>query len=56
MQQITPHESIEMKVIGCNQGVPRITWTEEEVQKMNVIEELQLAVIGKYSYSQNWKS
>lgn len=31
-------------------GIPRITWTEEEVKRMNTIENLQYAVIGKFSY------
>ncbi|KAG5605343.1 hypothetical protein H5410_026835 [Solanum commersonii] len=31
-------------------GIPRISWIEEEVDKMNVIEGLQFAVIGKFSY------
>lgn len=30
--------------------MPRITWTEEEVDRMNVIENLQYAIIGKFSY------
>ncbi|WMV25600.1 hypothetical protein MTR67_018985 [Solanum verrucosum] len=39
-----------MKQIQYVEGVPRITWTEEEVNRMNVIENLQFAVIGKFSY------
>lgn len=31
-------------------GVPRITWTNKEVNKMNIIEDLQLAIIEKFSY------
>lgn len=46
----TPQESIKIKAVGYNDGVPRITWIEEEVQKMNVIEKLQFGVIGKFSY------
>lgn len=43
-------ESIDLKSLTYKDGVPRITWTEEEVAKMNIIEDLQLAVIGKISY------
>lgn len=31
-------------------GIPRVTWTKEEVTKMNVMENLQYAIIGKFSY------
>ncbi|PHU19617.1 hypothetical protein BC332_10768 [Capsicum chinense] len=31
-------------------GIPRVKWTEEEVDRMNVIEGLQFAVVGKFSY------
>ncbi|KAG5602026.1 hypothetical protein H5410_033396 [Solanum commersonii] len=29
---------------------PRIVWTEKEVDRMNIIENLQYAVVGKFSY------
>lgn len=41
---------VPIKEVEYNNGVPRIKWTEEEVEKMNVIEELPLAVIGKKNY------
>ncbi|KAK6784982.1 hypothetical protein RDI58_018437 [Solanum bulbocastanum] len=31
-------------------SIPRITWTEDEVRRMIIIENLQYAVIGKFSY------
>ncbi|KAG5575476.1 hypothetical protein H5410_055610 [Solanum commersonii] len=36
--------------MDTSRGVPRITWTEEEVDRMNVIENLQYGIIGKFSY------
>lgn len=39
-----------MKTIEYNNIVQRITWTEEKVQRMNALEELQSIVIGKYSF------
>ncbi|KAH0671224.1 hypothetical protein KY289_025717 [Solanum tuberosum] len=38
-------ESIPLKTVEYSNGIPRISWTEEEVDKMNVIEGLQFAVI-----------
>ncbi|KAG5577322.1 hypothetical protein H5410_057456 [Solanum commersonii] len=32
------------------EGIPQIKWTEEEVNRMNQIEELQFAVIGKFTH------
>lgn len=46
--------AISMKQLKYVEGIPRITWTEEEVHKMNIIENLQYAVIGKFSYG--WPS
>ncbi|WMV33721.1 hypothetical protein MTR67_027106 [Solanum verrucosum] len=37
----------EVSVVG---GIPQIKWTEEEVEMMNQIEDLQFAVIGKLTY------
>lgn len=41
---------IPMKNIIFVNGIPRVVWTEEEVDRMNVIEELQFAIVGKFSY------
>lgn len=43
-------DSIPIKKLTYNAGIPRVVWTEEEVDRMNVIENLQYAVIGKFSY------
>ncbi|KAG5568397.1 hypothetical protein H5410_064587 [Solanum commersonii] len=32
------------------EGVPHVKWTEEEVDRMNRIENLQYAVVGKFTY------
>lgn len=31
-------------------GTPRVRWTKEEVDRMNIIEDLTYAVVGKFSY------
>ncbi|KAH0665012.1 hypothetical protein KY285_026218 [Solanum tuberosum] len=49
-QQPNEVDPIPIKHIQYVEGVPRITWTEEEVDRMNVTENLQFAVIGKFSY------
>uniref|UniRef100_M1DGV0 Uncharacterized protein n=1 Tax=Solanum tuberosum TaxID=4113 RepID=M1DGV0_SOLTU len=43
------HDSIrrEFTLVG---GIPQIKWTEEEVDRMNQIEELQFAVVGKFTH------
>lgn len=33
-----------------NNGIPCVTWTEEEIRSMNISQNLQYAVVGKYSY------
>lgn len=43
-------EPIPIKKPTYHDGIPRITWTEEEVKLMNTIENLQYTVIGKFSY------
>lgn len=43
-------ENIAIKLVIYIAGVPRITWTNKEVNKMNIIEDLQLAIIEKFSY------
>ncbi|KAG5595667.1 hypothetical protein H5410_036899, partial [Solanum commersonii] len=45
---VTPIPSKQPSYIN---GIPRITWTEDEVRQMNTIENLQYAVIGKFSYA-----
>ncbi|KAG5610931.1 hypothetical protein H5410_022212 [Solanum commersonii] len=52
----TPHRRnhgavppIQMKQIQYVERVPRIIWKGEEVNRMNVLENLQFAVIGKFS-------
>lgn len=39
-------DSIGIKPVEYKNGVPRVTQTKEEVQKMNVLEDLHLVVIG----------
>lgn len=34
-------ETIPIKKLSYNNGVPRIVWTEKEVERMNTIENLQ---------------
>ncbi|KAG5599716.1 hypothetical protein H5410_031086 [Solanum commersonii] len=43
-------QSITIKPISFINGIPRVIWTKEEVKKMNIMENLQLAVDGKFSY------
>ncbi|KAH0706436.1 hypothetical protein KY285_010944 [Solanum tuberosum] len=43
-------ESIALKEVVYAEGVPRIQWTEAEVDTMNKIENLQYAVVGKFTY------
>ncbi|KAH0698775.1 hypothetical protein KY284_012990 [Solanum tuberosum] len=38
------------KEIFMIEGIPQITWTEEEVNLMNEIEDLQFVVIGKFTF------
>ncbi|KAH0716707.1 hypothetical protein KY290_012974 [Solanum tuberosum] len=44
---VTP---IPIKQPSYINGIPRITWTEDEVRRMNTVENFQYAVIGKFSY------
>ncbi|KAH0698547.1 hypothetical protein KY284_012762 [Solanum tuberosum] len=44
---VTP---IPIKQPSYINGIPRITWTEDEVRQMNTVENLHYAVIGKFSY------
>uniref|UniRef100_M1CMH9 DNA/RNA binding protein n=1 Tax=Solanum tuberosum TaxID=4113 RepID=M1CMH9_SOLTU len=43
------HDSLR-RDITMIRGIPQIKWTEEEVNMMNQIEELQFAVIGKFTH------
>lgn len=39
-----------MKNIEYDNGVPVVTWTQAEVNRMNIIENLQYAIIGIFSF------
>ncbi|KAH0672430.1 hypothetical protein KY290_024672 [Solanum tuberosum] len=41
---------IALKEVIYVEGIPRIQWTEAEVDTMNKIENLQYAVVGKFTY------
>ncbi|KAK4717998.1 hypothetical protein R3W88_016336 [Solanum pinnatisectum] len=41
---------IPIKKLCYNKGLPRVVWTKEELDRMNIIENLQDAVVGKFSY------
>ncbi|KAH0652600.1 hypothetical protein KY289_030278 [Solanum tuberosum] len=43
-------ESISRKEVVMVQGVPHIKWTEDEVETMNRVENLQYVVVGKFTY------
>ncbi|KAG5595770.1 hypothetical protein H5410_037002 [Solanum commersonii] len=43
-------DCITQREVSIKEEVPYIRWTEEEVGRMNKIENLQFAVIGKFSY------
>lgn len=43
-------EPITIKQLSYNNGMPRVVWTEEEVDRMNTLENLQFVVVGKFSY------
>uniref|UniRef100_M1D9E2 Uncharacterized protein n=1 Tax=Solanum tuberosum TaxID=4113 RepID=M1D9E2_SOLTU len=44
------HKPIPMKQIAYLHGEPRIVWEEEEVEQMIINEDLQYAIVGKFSY------
>ncbi|WMV46719.1 hypothetical protein MTR67_040104 [Solanum verrucosum] len=46
-KDITP---IEIKAVEFVDGEPVVRWLEAEVTRMNIIENLQYAVVGKFSY------
>ncbi|PHU02703.1 hypothetical protein BC332_27954 [Capsicum chinense] len=52
LHPISKHDqiSILVKEVEYKNVVPRVTWMEEEVDKMNIIDEWQLVVIDKFSY------
>ncbi|KAG5600400.1 hypothetical protein H5410_031770 [Solanum commersonii] len=43
-------DPIPMKKPHLTDGLPTIHWTAKEIQRMNIIENLQYAVVGKFSY------
>ncbi|KAG5600513.1 hypothetical protein H5410_031883 [Solanum commersonii] len=45
-----PHKPVPMKQIAYLHGEPRIVWEEEEVEQMIINENLQYAIVGKFSY------
>lgn len=47
--QYQDYESLR-KDVTIHEGIPHVKWTEEEVHKMNQIERLQFAVVGKFTY------
>lgn len=44
------HKPIPLKQVSFLHGEPKIVWKEDEVDQMIINEELQYAVIGKFSY------
>ncbi|KAK4706365.1 hypothetical protein R3W88_034060 [Solanum pinnatisectum] len=48
--QSPQYKPVPMKQIAYLHGEPRIIWEEEEVVQMIINEDLQFAVIGKFSY------
>lgn len=44
------YKPVQMKQITHLHGEPRIVWEEEEVTQMIINEDLQFAIIGKFSY------
>lgn len=45
-----PAKTIPMKLIAYLRGEPKVIWEEEEVEKMIIKENLEFAVVGKFSY------
>ncbi|KAH0705479.1 hypothetical protein KY289_010555 [Solanum tuberosum] len=43
-------EPIPQKKPNLVGGIPTISWTASEIQRMNILENLQFAVVGKFSY------
>ncbi|XP_059281156.1 uncharacterized protein LOC132034819 [Lycium ferocissimum] len=41
---------IDIKPITYVNGIPRVKWTENEVARMNLLQNLQFAVVSKFSY------
>ncbi|XP_059315752.1 uncharacterized protein LOC132066461 [Lycium ferocissimum] len=51
MQTSKTHiEPIPIKLVEIRDGKAVVRWTEEEVSRMNLIEELNYAVVGKFSH------
>ncbi|KAG5631300.1 hypothetical protein H5410_003017 [Solanum commersonii] len=42
--------TVPLKKPTFNNGIPWVTWTEEEVTRMNIMQNLQYVVVGKFSY------
>ncbi|KAH0761589.1 hypothetical protein KY290_017662 [Solanum tuberosum] len=43
-------QPIPMKKLNLIGGIPTISWSASEIQRMNILENLQYAVVGKFSY------
>ncbi|KAG5587938.1 hypothetical protein H5410_048372 [Solanum commersonii] len=43
-------QPIPMKKPNLIGGIPTINWSASEIQRMNILENLQYAVVGKFSY------
>ncbi|MCE5166860.1 hypothetical protein HAX54_028198, partial [Datura stramonium] len=43
-------DPVNCKTVFMKEGIPCIRWTDEEVDRMNVKENLQYAMIGKFTY------
>lgn len=41
---------IPIKQSTFNNGISRVPWTDDEIRSMNIVENLQHEVIGKFSY------
>lgn len=46
----SPSSAILIKILMYNNGMQRVTWTEEEIDKMNILKELCYAIVGMFSY------
>ncbi|KAG5581379.1 hypothetical protein H5410_052006 [Solanum commersonii] len=42
-------EPIPVKQLSYKYGIPQVIWTEEEVNRMNTLENLRYAMVGKFS-------
>ncbi|KAG5579372.1 hypothetical protein H5410_049999 [Solanum commersonii] len=46
----TPSIPLTLKYVAYLHGEPRVIWEEEEVEQMIINENLQYAILGKFSY------